>query len=64
MVTEPDREQPPTSIPLPLAPPHHDALVDLKRAQVFLLHNHLEVIEDLSFLQGHGREGGPMNHKP
>jgi hypothetical protein len=51
-VTEPDREQ----------PPHH-ASVDLKRAQMFLLCNHLEVIEDLSFLHG-GMEGEPFNRKP
>lgn len=55
-VTEPDRELPLTS--------HYDDLVDLKRGHVYLLRNHLEVVEDLSFLQGQGRIGGPPNRKP
>ncbi|XP_066382906.1 uncharacterized protein [Miscanthus floridulus] len=62
-VIEPDRELPPTSIPLPLAPPHHDDPVDLKRGHVYVLRNHFEVVEDLSFLQGRGRAGGPPNRK-
>jgi len=40
-VTEPDREH-----------PHRDDPVDLKRSQVYVLRNHLEGVEDLSFLQG------------
>jgi len=52
MVTEPDREL-----------PHRDDPVDLKRGQVYLLHNHLEVAEDLTFLQGRGRISGPPNRK-
>ncbi|XP_066395263.1 uncharacterized protein [Miscanthus floridulus] len=63
-VTEPDRELPPTLIPLLQAPPRHDKPVDLKRAHVYTLRNHLEWVEDLTFLQGHGRAGGPMNRKP
>jgi hypothetical protein len=51
-VIEPDRE-----------PPHHDEPVDLKRGHVYLLRNHLEVVEDLSFLQDHGSIGGPPNHR-
>jgi hypothetical protein len=39
MVTELGREH-----------PHHDESVGLKRGQVYILHNHLEVVEDLSFL--------------
>ncbi|XP_021321248.1 uncharacterized protein LOC110437212 [Sorghum bicolor] len=52
-VTEPDRE-----------PPHHDEPVDLKRGHVYVLRNHLEIVDDLSFLQGRGRVGGPPNRKP
>jgi hypothetical protein len=63
-VTEPDRELPPTSIPQYQEQPHFDAPTDLKRAQVYNLRNHLEVVEDLTFLQGRGRIRGPMNHKP
>lgn len=63
-VTEPDREQPPTSIPSFQAPPHHDEPVDIKRAHVYTLRNHLEWVEDLTFLQGRGRMGGPLNRKP
>jgi len=47
MITEPDREH-----------PHYDKLVDLKRGQVYILCNHLEVVEDLSFLQDRRRVGG------
>jgi hypothetical protein len=39
MVTELDREH-----------PHHDEPVGLKHGQVYILRNHLEVVEDLSFL--------------
>jgi hypothetical protein len=51
-VTEPDRGH-----------PHHDEPVDLKRSQVYNLRNHLEVVEDLTFLQNPGRLGGPSNRK-
>jgi hypothetical protein len=64
MVTELDRELPPMSIPLLLAPPGHDAPVDLKRAQVILLRNHLEIVEDLTLLQDRDKTGGPMNRLP
>jgi hypothetical protein len=47
MVTKLDKEH-----------PHHDESVDLKRGQVYILRNHLEVVEDLSFLQDRGRVGG------
>lgn len=60
-VTEPDREPPPVSVPLPLAPTYRDDPVDLKRGHVYLLRNHIEVVEDLSFLQGRGGVGGPPN---
>ena len=58
-VAEPDRELPPTA----MAPPHYNDSVDLKRGQVYVLRNHLEVVEDLSFLQDRGRVGGPTNCK-
>jgi hypothetical protein len=51
-VTEPDRGH-----------PHHDEPVDVKRSQVYTLRNHLEVVEDLTFLQEPGRLGGPANRK-
>lgn len=59
MVTEPDRELPLTFV----VPPHYDKPIDLKHGQVYILCNHLEVVEDLSFLQGRGRIGGPPNRK-
>jgi len=43
--------------------PHHDEPVDVKRSQVYTLRNHLEVVEDLTFLQEPGRLGGPANRK-
>lgn len=51
-VTEPDRGH-----------PHRDELVDLKRGQVYVLRNHLEIVEDLTFLQDPGRLRGPANRK-
>jgi hypothetical protein len=51
-VTEPDRGH-----------PHQDEPLDLKRGQVYVLRNHLEVVEDLTFLQEPGRLGGPLNRK-
>lgn len=62
-VPEPDRELLPTNIPLPMADLRYDAPTDLKRGHVYVLRNHLEVVEDLSFLQGRGRVGGPPNRK-
>ena len=46
-VTEPDRGH-----------PHRDEPADFKRGQVFVLRNHLEVVEDLSFLREPGRIDG------
>lgn len=43
-VTEPDRGH-----------PHHDEPSDVKRGQVYVLRNHIEVVEDLSFLREPGR---------
>jgi hypothetical protein len=51
-VTEPDRGY-----------PHHDEPVDVKRSQVYTLRNHLEVVEDLTFIQESGRLGAPANRK-
>jgi hypothetical protein len=52
MVTELDRGH-----------PHRDNPVDVKCSQVYVLHNHLEVVEDLTFLQDPGRLAGPENRK-
>nr|ACF87256.1 unknown [Zea mays] len=49
-VTEPDRELPPTNIPLPLAGAQHDEPTDPKKGHVYNLRNHIEVVEDLSFI--------------
>jgi hypothetical protein len=56
-VLEPDRELPPVSTPLPLAGAHHDEPSDLKAGHVYTLRNHIEVVEDLSFLRGRGSRG-------
>jgi hypothetical protein len=63
-VTEPDRELPPTSVPFLQAGEHLDDPTDIKRAQVYTLRNHIEWVEDLTFLQGRRKMGGPMNRKP
>lgn len=62
-VLEPDRELPPVSAPLPLAGALHDEPSDLKTGHVYTLRNHIEVVEDLSFLRGRGSRGGPPNRK-
>jgi hypothetical protein len=58
-VLEPDRELPPVSTPLPLSGAHHDEPSDLKTGHVYTLRNHIEVVEDLSFLHGRGSRGAP-----
>jgi hypothetical protein len=62
-VLEPDRELPPVISPLPLVGAQHDAPADLKPGHVYTLRNHIEVVEDLSFLRGRGARGGPPNRK-
>lgn len=57
MVTEPDRELPPVSTPLPLVGAHQDDPSDLKSSHVYTLRNHIEVVEDLSFFCGRGSRG-------
>jgi hypothetical protein len=56
-VLEPDRELPPVSTPLTLVGAQHDAPADLKAGHVYTLRNHIEVVEDLSFLRGRGSRG-------
>jgi hypothetical protein len=62
-VTEPDRKLPSTDIPLPLVAAHQDDPTNLKPAQFYTLRNHLEVVEDLSFLQGRRAPDGRGNRK-
>ncbi|XP_035819177.1 uncharacterized protein [Zea mays] len=62
-VLEPDRELPPISTPLALVGAQQDAPADLKAGHVYTLRNHIEVVEDLSFLRGRGSRGGPPNRK-
>jgi hypothetical protein len=54
---EPDRELPPVSTPLALVGAQHDVPADLKAGHVYTLRNHIEVVEDLSFLSGRGSRG-------
>jgi hypothetical protein len=61
-VLEPDRELPPVNTPLALVGAQHDDPADLKARHVYTLRNHIEVVEDLSFLRG-GFQGGPPNRK-
>ncbi|CAN6361134.1 unnamed protein product [Urochloa humidicola] len=63
-ITDPDREQPAVDIPLPLAELQHDPPEDFKGAYDYKLHIHLDVVKDLSFLQGRGGSEGPHNRKP
>jgi hypothetical protein len=56
-VTEPDREPPPVSTPLPLAGVNYDVPSDLKKGHVYTLRNHVEIVEDLSFLRGRDNRG-------
>jgi hypothetical protein len=51
-VTEPDRGH-----------PHRDDPIYVKRGQVYVLRNHLEVVEDLTLLHDPGRLAGPENRK-
>jgi hypothetical protein len=56
-VLEPDRELPPVNTPLTLVGAQHDVPADLKAGHVYTLRNHIEVVEDLSFLRGRGSRG-------
>jgi hypothetical protein len=56
-VTEPDRELPSMDIPLTLAGSHHEGPTDLKRGHLYTLRNHIEVVEDLTFIRGKGSRG-------
>jgi hypothetical protein len=56
-VLEPDRELPPVNTPLALVGAQHDDPADLKAGHVYTLRNHIEVVEDLSFLRGRGSRG-------
>jgi hypothetical protein len=56
-VLEPDRELPPVNTPLALVGAQHDDPADLKVGHVYTLRNHIEVVEDLSFLRGRGSRG-------
>jgi hypothetical protein len=58
-VLEPDRELPPVNTPLTLVGAQHDDPADLKAGHVYTLRNHIEVVEDLSFLCGRGARGAP-----
>lgn len=52
-MTDPDRE--------PAL--QYGAPTDLKRGEVFNLRNHIEIVEDLSFLRSRRQVGGPPNRK-
>jgi hypothetical protein len=56
-VLEPDRELPPVNTPLALVGAQHDVPANLKAGHVYTLRNHIEVVEDLSFLSGRGSRG-------
>jgi hypothetical protein len=56
-VLEPDRELPPVNTPLALVGAQHIVPADLKAGHVYTLRNHIEVVEDLSFLSGRGSRG-------
>jgi hypothetical protein len=62
-VLEPDRDLPPVTAPLTLVGAQHDSPADLKAGHVYTLRNHIEVVEDLSFLRGRGARGEPPNRK-
>jgi hypothetical protein len=59
-VLEPDRELPPVTTPLTLVGAQHDTPADLKAGHVYTLRNHIEVVEDLSFLRGRGSRGNRL----
>jgi hypothetical protein len=63
-VTEQDSELPSVDIPLTLAGSHLEGPSDLKRGHVYTLRNHIEVVEDLTFIRGRGSRGGPPNRLP
>jgi hypothetical protein len=63
-VTVPDRELPPSSAPLPLVGALHDSPTDLKDGHVYTIRNHIEVVEDLSFIRGRDVRGGPTGRRP
>ncbi|KAJ1263888.1 hypothetical protein BS78_09G220600 [Paspalum vaginatum] len=63
-VTVPDREMPSIHIPLPRVDSRYDNPTDLKLGHKFNLRNHLEVVQDLSFLRGRKRRDGQLNRKP
>jgi hypothetical protein len=63
-VTEPDRELPPPSAPLPLVGAQYDLPTDLKAGHVYTIRNHIEVVEDLSFVRGRDVRGSPTCRRP
>jgi hypothetical protein len=63
-VIEPDRELPPPGAPLPLVGAFHDLPTDLKEGHVYTIRNHIEVVEDLSFIRGRDAREGPTCRRP
>jgi hypothetical protein len=63
-VAEPDRELPPLGAPLPLVGAFHDLPADLKEGHVYTIRNHIEVVEDLSFIRGRDAREGPTCRRP
>jgi hypothetical protein len=63
-VAEPDRELPPPGAPLPLVGVFHELPTDLKEGHVYTIRNHIEVVEDLSFIRGRDAREGPTCRRP
>lgn len=62
-ITDPDAKLPSVDIPLPLVQFHHEEPTGLKHAMAYEIFLHVPVVEDLSFINGDGGQGGPPNRK-
>jgi len=63
-ITDPDAEQPPVDIQLPLVQVHHDEPTGVKHGLKYEVFPHVAVVEDLTFLNEDGGQDGPPNRKP
>ncbi|XP_066329227.1 uncharacterized protein [Miscanthus floridulus] len=62
-ITDPDAEQPPVDTPRIYVQVHHEPPTGLKHALSYKVFPHLVVVEDLSFINGDGGQGGHPNRK-
>ncbi|OQU78849.1 hypothetical protein SORBI_3008G060800 [Sorghum bicolor] len=63
-IADPDAEQPPVDIQLPLVQVHQEEPTGVKHGLKYEVFPHVAVVEDLTFLGEDGGQGGPPNRRP